>query len=658
MTTDEEERLPVGMKDVDSKYATTVARADTVFIGEWGEAQRRRLRQNLPKPELAESRLKWLKDRFVEPGNLDEARVRVKESRTVLVGGSAGAGRRSAAKMLLRECAGASSPVREVPVDTEEEEKDFLKPETVLRGECLLVDLSADSELRRLDAGEGTLESFLGAVEKAEGHAVVVLPPEAGDFLSVELSSELVEIERPDAAQVLALHLNDLSSELSPDRFNDEDLADFLSTASMEEIGRLAERCSKLRRQRPGQSVETCLHIALQAVSKRDKTFEKFVAILPAPKRALLLSAGFLEGAHADVVGDAAEKLHAQAEGLEERLPVLSSAGLDTQLRELRLELTESREVRFGEWSAEAVVNHFWYAFPRLRPVLLEWVGRCCASSLLTDADREQLVKRFASVCRQGRHGADLSALAAWLLRLDSRYQPPHVQDWAARILTEGLKEEPGALAIRRQIYEWVTSRSLAADLADVLVFVCSNVLAETHPEQAMVRLRHLTRHSDHRIARNASDALVNLVEDHRIFFDLLWRLPRAYKRVDADADLFLRIADPERFLRAPGLLKSAAVREQLTRNWAVVVERPRECWSARVRDWLDAVIADNSAEALLDVLVDAAGRAGRVGRLYVVLRDWAPDGGQTSAEERRPTVQLLRKKIDEVQLSTAEEAK
>ncbi|SFS52002.1 hypothetical protein [Saccharopolyspora flava] len=652
-----EESLPVGMQDVDAKYATNVGKVDNLVIGELGESLRRRLLRGLPKAELAESRLQWLESRFIEPDNFKEVWSKLQRARSVLVSGPAGAGRRSAAKMLLRRSPSSSSPIREVPVDTEEEEADFLKPETVLRGERLLVDLSADSELRRLDSAGRTLEAFLGAVEKAEGYAAVVLPPGAGDFLPVELSSQLVEIERPNTSDVLAQHLKDLCTALPQDVLDDEKVGEFLSTASMEEIGRLSEHCLRLCRQSPEQPVEVCLRTALQAVSKRDKTFERFVSTLSAPKRALLLSAGFLEGAHADVVGDSAEKLRAQAESPEGQLPVLSSAGLDSQLRELRLDLTESREVRFSTWSAEAVVNYFWHAFPRLRPVLLEWVGRCCTSSLLTNADRVQLVQQFAMVCRQGRHGADLCTLASWLLQLDARHQPPRVRDWAARILAEGLKEEPGALVIRRQIYEWVTSQSLSTDLADVLVFVCSNVLAETHPEQAMVRLRHLARHSHHRIARQASDALVDLVEDDRIFFDLLWRLPRVSRRADADAALFLRIADPGRLLCEPSVLGDGAVRDQLIENWVSVVGRPREFWEERACDWFGAHTRDPSAEALLDVLVGAAGAAGRVGRLFVVLRNWAADGDEDSAEERRRTQQLVRKKIDEVQVKRAEEA-
>ncbi|GAB3672558.1 hypothetical protein [Saccharopolyspora tripterygii] len=647
----------VGMQDVDSKYATSVGKADNVFIGELGESLQRRLLRDLPKAELAESRLQWLADRFVEPDNLDEARSKLQRSRSVLVSGPAGAGRRSAAKMLLRQFASSRSPIREVPVDTEEEEKDFLRPETVLGGERLLVDLSADSELRRLDSAGRTLEAFLGAVEKGEGCAVVVLPPGAVDSLAVELSSQLVEIERPNASDVLARHLSDLFSPLPQAVFNDERVTEFLSTASMEEIGRLSEHCLKLCKQTPERSIADCLRLALQAVSKRDKTFEKFVSTLSAPERALLLSAGFLEGAHADVVGDAAERLRKQAEDPGGQVPILSSAGLDTQLRELRLDLTGLREVRLSTWSAETVVNYFWHAFPRLRPVLLEWVGRCCTSSVLTNADRAQLVRQFAMVCRQGRHGADLCTLASWLLQLDARHQPPRVRDWAARILAEGLKEEPGALAIRRQIYEWVISQSLSTDLADVLVFVCSNVLAKTHPEQAMVRLRHLARHSNPRIAGQASEALVDLGGDDRIFFDLLWRLSLVSRRADADVGLFLRVADPTRLLREPRVLGDSAVHEQLITNWASVVDRPRGLWDERACDWFSAHARDPSAEALLDVLVGAASRAGRLGRLFVVLRGWTADGDEESAEQRQRTEQVVRKKIDEVQVKRTEES-
>lgn len=621
----------------------------------WGYDPERLLRREVPKRELSESSLQWLADRFIKPGNFERARSLLGRSRLVLVSGSAGAGRRSAAKMLLRELADGGGPVREIPTDTSEEEKDFLNPETVRDCERLLLDLSADTEFRLLTFALRPLESFRDAVTKAEGYLAVVLPSGAERLLPPELLAQLVELERPPGRSTLELQLEVEGVGVPVGSLDGEELAEFLADASMDEIGRLCQRSLRLH-ERDGRRLEDCLTQALQEVSKRDAAIEDLIAGETASQRALILGAAFLEGAHADVVGDACERLLAQADGTEETEALLDGSGLNERMRDVGLELTEAREVLFSQHSADAVVNYFWYAFPRLRPTLLEWVGGCLISPLLTDADRERAVRRFAMVCRRSRHGPDLCALAAWLLRLETKHRPVRVGEWAARILAEGLKEEPGAHAIRRKIYEWVVSPSLQSDLASVLVLVCSGVLAHTHPEQAMVRLRHLARHSDDEVSRAAGKALVELANDDRVLLDLLWRF--ASSRMDADAALFLRVVDSGRLLEGARVLDDSVVQAQLTKAWASVVERPREFWSERAYDWFDAFTADPSAEVLLEVLVGAVASAGRLGRLFVVLRNWARDGAEESAEERRRTALVVRKKIDEAQLKRVDEEK
>jgi hypothetical protein len=432
-----------------------------------------------------------------------------------------------------------------------------------------------------------------------------------------------------------------------------EELAEFVAGASMDEIGRLCQHSLRLH-ERGGGSFEDCLNRALRELSKRDTAIENLVSGKSASRRALILAAAFLEGAHADAVGEACERLLAQAGATDEVVNPLGGSALSERMRESGIELTEAREVHFREHSADAVVNYFWHSFQSLRPVLLEWVGGCLTSPLLTDADRERVVRRYAMVCRRTLHGADLCALAAWLLRLDSKHRPVRVGEWAARILAEGLKEEPGANMIRRKIYQWATTPSLDDDLAGALVLVCFGVLAHTHPEQAMVRLRHLAGNARGEVGDTARNALVELTNDDRILLELLWRLASGK---ESDAILFLRIADPERLLGGTSVIDDRTVQAQLTKAWASVVDRPREFWAERACDWFGAHTRDPSAEALLDVLVGAAGAAGRVGRLFVVLRDWAAAGDEDSAEVRRRTEQLVRKKIDEVQVKRAEEA-
>lgn len=657
------EGLPkVGGDQVEAENATFVSSAKHVNAGSGpqnnytvlgenllSDAFLENLRKAARRHELAEVSLEWHSERFVKPDRYLRAKQMLGDYRVVLVSGDRGSGRRTASKMLLREVSGERP--REIPADTEEDRKDFLRSGMVGEAERLLLDLSADIEFRLLSDSR-SLEPFIAAVEKEKAYMVVVLPPDAQNRLASDLLPRLVSIERPGGREVLESHLGAAGFPLSERDLDVQGLDEFLAEAPVGEIGRLCQGCLDLHDRETGNSIADCLAEALQTVSKRAQDIGEAIRAKSPSDRALVLSAGFLEGAHADVVVDSAEKLLALTGTDETAERVLACDSVDQRLKDNDFNLSPSREVFFSKPSAEGVVRYFWDAFPRLRPILVEWVGRCLTSRMLTDLDRTRLVRRIAIVCRQGRHGGDLCVLAAWLLDLDPKHRPLRAGELAVRILTEGLEEDPGALAVRRKMYAWADNESLSPDLARVLIVVCSEVLARTHPEQALVRLRHLARNKNVEVGNAAGEALLGLIADDRLFLDLLWRLGTSPLQSEADAALFLRIVEPSRLLEGSRLLDFGGVRGRLTDGWTRIVERPRVFWSKAARDWFDAFLKDASAEPLLDVLVDAASEAGHPGRLHVVLRDWAHEPSAGAPETRRRTAALVRKKIDEAQLA------
>lgn len=618
----------------------------------WGFEPERLLGKEAPKRDLTEARLGWLADRFVQPGNYERAQTVLGNSRAVLLGGAPGAGRLSAAKMLLRDLASKDTPAREIPVDTDEEARALLDPEMVREGERLLVDLSADGELRRLDLIRDLLAPLVAAVENAEGYLSIVLPPGMDQRLPTELRTRLVEIGRPLGREVLGAHLATEGFTAPSQTLREGKLDTFLAGASMEEIGQLCHESIRAHERNSARGFDDCLADALRIVSKRNEVVERLVSGKPTAERALLIAAGFVEGAHVDVVGDLADKLLTEVGQRSEEGSVLSGKALSERVIGLKLKITESHEVEFGEYSAESVLDYFWWNFPGLRPAILEWVGTSLTSTLLSDEVRNLVIRRFAKLCRESRHGADLCALASWLLRLGAARQPPRAGALAARLLSEGLEAEPGALVIRRKIYDWVTAPALPPDLARVLVLVCSGVLTQTHPEQAMVRLRHLARRPDRAVADEATEGLLGVANDDRLFAALLRRVASAAGDTEADATLFLRVIESKRLVSGSRVLRFAGVLDQLTTGWKGVVEFSRQFWAERARDWFDAFESDTSTEPLMDALVEAASQADRLGRLYVAFREWGrrvPD-----SEIRQRTVRLVRDKIDDAQLMRA----
>ncbi|MGH3854644.1 MAG: hypothetical protein ACRDR6_14325 [Pseudonocardiaceae bacterium] len=261
------------------------------------------------------------------------------------------------------------------------------------------------------------------------------------------------------------------------------------------------------------------------------------------------------------------------------------------------------------------------------------------------------MVTRFAQQALRTNRPDDLRFLAErWVKSTNSNW-PSRLLPQAARAVECGLNDERHGLFFRKQLYTWSIDINLLSDLAQVVVQVCAEVLALTHPEQALVRLHHITRRHSGTAGEAARDALLELVDsDRRLYRCLLARVTEGLMKDTArDLALFCELAAPDRLTRTPPLIEDAAVRAHLSTGWSAVLGglSSPEC-AHPVRTWLAAAHEnDQYRELLLTVLVEGSG-VDQLSCLYVVARDWAHSPGECR-QERTGIADRLKGMIDSV---------
>jgi hypothetical protein len=258
------------------------------------------------------------------------------------------------------------------------------------------------------------------------------------------------------------------------------------------------------------------------------------------------------------------------------------------------------------------------------------------------------VVARFAKQALRTDRPDDLRLLAEhWVRRTDLLPQ-------AATAVVCGLKDERHGRWFRYQLYIWSRNDGLSPDFAQVVVQVCSAVLALSHPPQALVRLHHILRRHSGVAGDAARDALLDLTRrDRGLHRYLLARVIAGLTTAEpaaADLALFLDLATSDCLLpqRTSPLIADPAIQDQLITGWRATLDGSSPLdYADYVRTWLAACENDRYREPLLTVLVQAAGGRGKLlNRLYVIARDWAhaPAEGR---QKRRGIADCLNNKID-----------
>ncbi|MEU2361526.1 hypothetical protein [Streptomyces noursei] len=597
---------------------------------------------------IADDQLRRLRQRFVDPAGMGEARRLLAEHSTVILSGEPGSGRYAAARVLLYELPRETGIFREL-LPGDEGEATLTDATLVGVGDRLLLDL-ADAGGIRWAKDCRDLSSLRKVVHEQQAHLAVVMP--YGDDLESDLQFLRADIARPPAEEVLLRHLRlhgvPHEAFLQPAPAMMEFLGEQRPLA---EVAGFADRVRRARAAEPGAGFARWCEQARDARKTRRKEVARLVAErCEASQRALLFTTAMLHGAHSDVIHRATDVLLHLPGGPREEGPSLACKDLAERLAEIHASTGVYGHVQFKELDYDDAVRvHFWDHMPHLRPLFSSWTAR--SSKLddphLTPSLREELVSRLADQYLRTRQWQGLAALAdEWTAGAGSRALVPA----AVHALSRGLEHHEYGSAFRQLVRVWCRDKQLTRELADVLRYVCTNVIAPTHPDQAMIRLLHLARREHG--TTPALDALCALVAtSSRLRRRALDRITRQSSAPVADARLFLRICDPGPLTEPGGaphaLVDERYVQECVSLGWHVVLTHlPQPDWQPYAKRWLHiASDSDERRDLLLDLLVHGAGGNGtHFAALYAVARAAEPTTTGGPGRGAKTTDRLLHK--------------
>lgn len=607
-------------------------------------ASQQLLRRGRDPRATARDHLVRLSERFVEPPGYDTASSRIQSDGCVLLTGPPGGGRHAAAQMLLYGMDDGDGVIQELPDTPSGPGEPVLDASIVSAGDLLLLDLSAteDEHVREIMRD---LPSFRATVCEREARLAVVLPPGQAHLIEGELRPLMTTLARPGGYAVLRSHLwwNNVP-------FSDEQLRDVaalrphLDRGPMRELAELARLVATAR---TGQgSFPKWLTDALAALADRTGAVAELVKEkLPASRqRALFLAAAMLAEAPSDEIYHAMVKLLAALDHPSDERPELEHDALTDQLAKIDMVVDSATLARFNTLAFDrAVRTYFWDNFPGLQPKLCDWVDRVMTSDVLGPERGNRFVTRFAEQALRANRPKDLVSLINGWTSADNTGNRARLLPAAALALEHGLNHQRHGRHFRRLIYDWANS-GVPSDAAYLAIRMCTDVIATTHPSEALVRLHHLVRNQSGSTRTASHEALREFVgRDHRQLRLLLNRLAHRLtsKTRPVDFDLFLDVADPAELIDTPQrsrpLIADANVRADLTAGWrGLVSQRPPEYWTARIYDWLAAAVDERFRDLLLDVVVDACDNHNTpLSRLYVISLHWAREDHANRAERR-----------------------
>ncbi|MCS7476108.1 hypothetical protein ACFFQW_08920 [Umezawaea endophytica] len=573
--------------------------------------------------------LAWLHERFVPPNGYAAAEAMVRECGLVVVHGPRGAGRRTAALMLLHGADSSSSDYRELSNHPDEEDEP-LDSTAVEEDDRLLLDLTETPE-QVVEGLRGDLDSLCAKVQNARAILVVAISSEQCDLLA-PLSPWFAAIGKPDGREVFLSHLAAKGIEPTREDLSAGHVAEHLAGETTSSVASLAAVVHDARNADPDGAFNAWLDAAFTALTEQGGAVaEQVKAHRDGGYRALLVTAGFLERSSADAVFSADRDLQRVLDLPTEEVHALERADFTERLTDIGASIDDDGLVRFTKLAYDAAVRtHFWRNFPDLRQRFRQWTGDVVRQRSQSEEQAGRLVDHFADQCLSTGGHRDL----LWLTDFWTR--EPANPSAARQALVRGLADRKVDWVFRQEIYRWSRNTALGACLAHVLISVCAEEMMSTRPEQALVRLKNLARSRDESVARSAGATLSRLAHnDDRFFRSLLRRIAGNPN----DHGLFLRLTSPFRLVEpthggARPLIADGGVRTALTTGWSsLLATEPRQVFTERVVAWLPD-------ERLVDLLVTACGtRARDFNTLYLITRDWVRSAADADDRAHRHQV-------------------
>ncbi|MFD8821657.1 hypothetical protein ACFV1C_04715 [Streptomyces sp. NPDC059605] len=585
------------------------------------------VRTGVARLEIVREHRRRLAKCFVYPRGYGQAADRLTlPGAVVLLDGPPGTGRRSAATMLLEKASVAGGRVEELPSSWEEG-----APDTSADDRYLL-DLSGVTDAD-YPAAQRTLMRYRSLVEQCGARMVAVLPAGLGWLLDPDLSPLVVPLERPRGRAVFSRYLRVRGLAFDPDQLATDELTHMFTTAPMRELSRLGELVVQARdSDRYGSRFANWRDEAVAAATNwSDEVSRHLRQHRSVPERALLLTAAMTSGASAETVLASAHALLDVLRHQPDETPRLAQADLGEQLEVLSLEREGDGRVRFRRLAYDSAVRkHFWENFPDLRPSFRDWVGRCMEIPGLRTEERAHLVARFAEQALSTGRPDDLRVLVE---KWTHSSAGGRLRAEAAAALEFGLSHDEYGSRFRAQVYGWATAARISPDLARVLIDVCQQVMAVTHPEQAMVRLRHLALRQETTAgdAAAARSALLELARANRRLYRRLVQRLLSTRTAGLGTDMVLELLDPAELRIVPPW-------QEFTLAWrAIMTAKPAAVWTSLARHWLTALVEHRAEDKVLSALLLAAsGDRELLNLLYVTVCDWAARAPAATSTDTR----------------------
>jgi hypothetical protein len=209
----------------------------------------------------------------------------------------------------------------------------------------------------------------------------------------------------------------------------------------------------------------------------------------------------------------------------------------------------------------------------------------------------------------------------------------------AANSMAQVLQHERAGQAARAQLYQWSRQSRLSVGLGQILVELCTKVVAAGHLKQALTRLWWLA--NGDAVRAEARDGIVALCADNRALEQFLQVL---IDRERFDADLCRFVFSPTRLASpldpaAPVLVPRLAT--AIVRAWRTAVDDVDEGqWILATRPWLEqyyhlSELGDSHrATALLGSLINlCAGEVGRLSALFASNHAWLREAGRAQSD-------------------------
>ncbi|WP_158697129.1 hypothetical protein [Streptomyces hokutonensis] len=574
-----------------------------------------------PPRQVAEEQLSRLQQRFVRPTGINDAYDTLERHNIVFLRGTPGNGRTTAAKVLLRELPRGSGTYKEIAPDPDGQSPEPLTPELVGEGDRMLLDL-AEAEEDVWTRYHDQLPGFHKVLLDKRSFLAVVLPQPYADGLSPDFAAYRKSVNRPDDLEVIARHLRVRGIDTRDCRRAPRELTAYLANQPpMRELARLADIILEARETaEPADSFPDWCRRAIAAEKIRAEEVNDFVPALRAgSQRALLLTVAMLHGAPADAIHRATAILQRNLRIARDDRPLLEHKSLMERLHEVGASRNDASCVHFDKLRYDHAVRHyFWRNMPDLRRPLRDWAEETLGLPQFPEEHQKALVVRLAELCALTEDADRLTYLAwDWAKQPTDPTHTRAAVDW----LSWGVRNEhePTSRHFRSAIYTWATHR-LEPSMRQVLIDVCLNTMAFTHPEQAVVRLHHLARREPWSKADSRNSArrvlLALVAMDTRLRLYLLYRLAVLAPQTDearrqaADASLFLGLlmmpSRPEHVL-----LQLTSTRLWLSKCWTNVLRWfSSESWLPHLTQWVAAVDSAEDPDLVhqaLDVLVDAS---------------------------------------------------